>query len=152
MATHFTALDHIDREILRILRDDGRIGWSELGARVHLSANAAAERVRRLRRSGVIRRFTVEIDQAALGRTLEAVIDVRVATGNRFHDVLRECDEVTWMAHVTGRTDYQVHVACAGTDGLQRLLTRFRDEFGAVETLTTVVLESLRREHPEVAR
>ncbi len=105
-----------------------------------------------MRRAGVIRRFTVEIDQAALGRTLEAVIDVRVATGNRFGDVLHECDEVTWMAHVTGRTDYQVHVACAGTDGLQRLLTRFRNEFGAVETLTTVVLESLRREHPEVAR
>ena len=58
--------------------------------------------------------------------------------------MLTECDEVTWLAHVTGRTDYQVHVSCNGTDGLQRLLTRFRDEYGATETLTTVVLESFR--------
>lgn len=142
MAAETAALDRIDREILSILREDGRIGWSELGARVHLSANAAAERVRRLVRAGVIRRFTVEVDQGSLGRTLEAVIDVKVAPGNRFHDVLTECDEVLWLAHVTGRTDYQVHVACAGTPGLQRLLTRFRDDFGAAETHTTVVLEA----------
>lgn len=106
-------------------------------------------------RSGVISRFTADIDQAALGRTLEAVIDVRVAPGNRFHDVLHECDEVQWLAHVTGRTDYQVHVACAGTPGLNALLSRFRDEFGAAETLTTVVLESFRPRpsaRPEVAR
>jgi Lrp/AsnC family leucine-responsive transcriptional regulator len=144
MAADSTVLDAIDREILGILANDGRIGWSELGARVRLSPNAAAERVRKLVRAGVIRRFTTDIDQAAFGRTLQAVIDVRVATGNRFHDVLVECDEVTWLAHVTGRTDYQVHVSCAGTEGLQRVLTRFRDDYGAVETLTTVVLESFR--------
>jgi Lrp/AsnC family leucine-responsive transcriptional regulator len=144
MAVASAVVDPVDREILGVLANDARIGWNELGARVGLSPNAAAERVRKLVRSGVIRRFTTDVDQAAFGRTLQAVIDVRVATGNRFHDVLDECDEVTWLAHVTGRTDYQVHVSCAGTDGLQRLLTRFRDEFGAVETLTTVVLESFR--------
>jgi Lrp/AsnC family transcriptional regulator, leucine-responsive regulatory protein len=144
MAAEFVAVDALDREILDILGNDARIGWSELGARVRLSPNAAADRVRKLVRSGVIRRFTAEVDQAAFGRTLQAVIDVRVGTGNRFHDVLTECDEVTWLAHVTGRTDYQVHVSCNGTDGLQRVLTRFRDHYGAVETLTTVVLQSFR--------
>jgi len=152
MAEKSAALDRIDREILSILLDEGRIGWSELGARVHLSANAASERVRRLIRTGVITRFTAEVNQEALGRTLEAVIDVKVAPGNRFHDVLTECDEVLWLAHVTGRTDFQLHVACAGTPGLQRLLTRFRDEFGAAETTTTVVLESFRPSRPDVAR
>jgi Lrp/AsnC family leucine-responsive transcriptional regulator len=144
MAANPASIDAIDREILGVLADDARIGWGELGARVRLSPNAAAERVRKMVRAGIIRRFTTDIDQAAFGRTLQAVIDVRVATGNRFHDVLTECDEVTWLAHVTGRTDYQVHVSCAGTEGLQRLLMRFRDDYGAVETLTTVVLESFR--------
>ena len=144
MTRDSVVIDQIDRAILGVLANDARIGWSELGARVGLSANAAADRVRKLRRSGVIRRFTADIDQAAFGRTLQAVIDVRVGPGNRFHDVLTECDEVTWLAHVTGRTDYQVHVSCAGTAGLQTLLTRFRDHYGAAETLTTVVLESFR--------
>ncbi|MFZ4810159.1 MAG: Lrp/AsnC family transcriptional regulator [Ilumatobacteraceae bacterium] len=143
MAAETTVLDVIDRDILRILRDDGRIGWSELGARVRLSPNAAAERVRRLVRTGVIRRFGAEVDQAKLGRTLDAIIDVRVSNSQQFQAGALLCDEVTWMAHVTGRTDFQLHVSCQGTAGLNALLTRFRDDFGATETLTTVVLDHL---------
>jgi Lrp/AsnC family leucine-responsive transcriptional regulator len=145
MSTENVSLDKIDREILGILKNDARIGWTELGARVRLSPNAVADRVRRLVRTGVIRRFTVDIDQARLGRTLEAVIDVRIDSyghqAERFRDGALGCEEVTWLAHVTGRTDFQVHVSCDGTAGLNALLTRFRDEFGAIETLTTVVLE-----------
>jgi len=143
MASESVVLDHIDREILSILTNEARIGWSELGARVYLSPNAAADRVRRLTRAGVIRRFTIDIDHSLLGRTLEAVVDVRVADGERFRVGAATCPEVTWIAHVTGRTDFQVHVACNGTRGLNDLLTRFRDEFTATETLTTVVLETL---------
>jgi len=144
MTERTAALDSIDREILSVLRDEARIGWSELGARVRLSPNAAADRVRRLIRTGIIRRFTAEIDQSRLGRTLDAVIDVRVSDAARFTEGALQCDEITWMAHVTGRTDFQLHVSCAGTSGLNALLTRFRDEFGATETLTTVVLEHIR--------
>lgn len=144
MAADSSPLDQIDSEILTILRDDARIPYQALGERVHLSANAAAERVRRLVRNGVIRRFTVDIDQPKLGRDLEAVIDVRCADVERFRRGALTCPEVTWMAHVTGRTDYQVHASCAGTAGLNALLQRFTREFGATETLTTVVLERAR--------
>lgn len=144
MAATSTSLDRIDSEILTILRDDARIPYQTLGDRVHLSANAAADRVRRLVRTGVIRRFTIDIDQSQLGRDLEAVIDVRVRDVDQFRRGALTCPEVTWLAHVTGRTDYQLHVSCAGTAGLNELLTRFTREFGAEETLTTVVLERAR--------
>ena len=123
------------------MSEDGRIPWQALGARVHLSPNAAADRVRRMLRSGVLRGFTTVVDQTRLGRTLEAVIDVRVSDTDLFRSGALSCDEVTSLLHVTGRSDYQVHVACAGTAGLNQLLWRFRDEFGAVESHTTVVLE-----------
>jgi len=144
MAADFSGLDRIDSEILAILRDDARIPYQTLGDRVHLSANAAADRVRRLVRTGVIRRFTIEVDQARLGRDLEAVIDVRAGDIDRFRRGALTCPEVIRLAHVTGRTDYQVHVHVAGTAGLNSLLTRFTNEFGATETLTTVVLERAR--------
>jgi Lrp/AsnC family leucine-responsive transcriptional regulator len=141
MASENVALDKIDRQILGIMREDGRIPWQTLGARVHLSPNAAADRVRRMLRSGVIKGFTTVIDQSRLGRSLEAVIDVRVADATTFRVGALSCEEVTSLLHVTGRSDFQVHVACAGTAGLNELLWRFRDEFGAVESHTTVVLE-----------
>ncbi|HAP77766.1 MAG TPA: AsnC family transcriptional regulator [Acidimicrobiaceae bacterium] len=141
MTAGSSALDSIDSEILAILRDDARIPYQTLGDRVHLSANAAAERVRKLVRLGVVRRFTVDVDQAVLGRDLEAVIDVRVSDIDRFRRGVLTCPEVTWLAHVTGRTDFQVHASCNGTKGLNDLLQQFTKEFGATETLTTVVLE-----------
>lgn len=141
MAADFAPLDRIDSEIIAILRDDARIPYQTLGDRVHLSPNAAADRVRRLVRQGVIRRFTIDVDHGVLGRDLEAVIDVRVRDVDEFRRGALTCPEVTWLAHVTGRTDFQVHASCAGTAGLNALLMRFTREFGATETLTTVVLE-----------
>ena len=92
MADEITTIDAVDREILRILQDDGRISWQLLGERVHLSANAVAERVRRLTRNGVIRGFRAEINQAALGRTLEAVIDARMPHTQGFDDAVMKRD------------------------------------------------------------
>jgi Lrp/AsnC family leucine-responsive transcriptional regulator len=132
-------IDRTDREILRILRDDARIPWQALAARVHLSANATADRVRRLARRGIIRRFTV--DQAAFGRDLDAVIDVLVnpGQGEELELALRARDEVSWLAHLTGRVDYRMIVSCDGTRGLDEFLKWLRDH-GARETNTTVVL------------
>ena len=82
--------------------DDARISWQTLGDRVHLSPNAVAERVRRLMRRGIIRRFTVDIDQRALGRDLMAVIDARITADDDFDEAVRGRDDVVWASHVTG--------------------------------------------------
>lgn len=55
-------MDQIDREILRLLSRDGRLSFRELGESVHLSANAVAERFRRLQASGVIRHIRATLN------------------------------------------------------------------------------------------
>ncbi|MGA0794438.1 MAG: Lrp/AsnC family transcriptional regulator, partial [Ilumatobacteraceae bacterium] len=62
MASETAAIDKIDNDILEILKLDARIPWQMLGERIGLSANAAADRVRRLMRRGVISRFTTVVD------------------------------------------------------------------------------------------
>ncbi len=136
-------IDNIDREILGILQLDGRIHWQTLGDRVHLSPNAVADRVRRLTRTGVIQGFGARINQAALGRTLEAVIDVRIAQTQGFDDALLKRDDVLWAAHVTGESDVKLAVACDGTAGLDSLL-RWLQREGASETRTDVILRRIR--------
>src|SRR4051812_36001230 len=71
-------MDRTDREILGELVRNARISYRDLGARVGLSANAAAERVRRLRRAGVITGFTATLDPGAAGRRLHALVEVRM--------------------------------------------------------------------------
>lgn len=143
MAAEIVEIDQIDRAILRILQSDGRIPWQALGDRVHLSANAAAERVRRMIRLGVIRGFRVEVDQALLGRTIEAVVDARMAHTKGFDDAVLERDDVVWAAHVTGEADVKVAVACEGTAGLDAFLKWLQRE-GATSTRTDVVLHRIR--------
>jgi Lrp/AsnC family leucine-responsive transcriptional regulator len=60
-------MDEIDSAILRLLREDARLPWRELGTAVGLSANAAAERVRRLRRAGIITGFAARSIQPPAG-------------------------------------------------------------------------------------
>ena len=143
MATETVVLDKIDKQILSILQTDGRISWQMLGDRVHLSANAVAERVRRMTRAGVIRGFKAEVNQAALGRTLEAVIDARMPHTQGFDDAVMKRDDVLWAAHVTGESDITLAVACDGTAGLDSLL-RWLQREGAAETRTDVVLRKIR--------
>jgi len=142
MAEDIEALDTIDREILSVLKDDARIPWQMLGERVGLSANAAADRVRRLIRRKIISRFTVTVDQRRLGRSLSAIIDARIATTPKFDDALRKRDDVVWAAHVTGVPDVKILVACEGTDGLDQFLQWLHKQ-GATDTRTDVVLRPI---------
>lgn len=143
VADENSVVDPLDREILGILQIDGRISWQMLGDRVGLSANAVAERVRRLIRTGVIKGFRADLNQEALGRTLEAIIHVRMPHTQGFDDAVMKRDDVLWAAHVTGESDVTVAVACAGTSGLDHFLKWLQRE-GATETRTDVVLSKIR--------
>jgi Lrp/AsnC family leucine-responsive transcriptional regulator len=138
-------MDATDSEILRVLRDDGRISWSDLGAAVGLSANAAAERVRRLRRDGVIIGFTALVDPSAGGRTVEALVGVTLARGtdsDAFSTAVARLEPVNEVLHLTGAPDYQLRVSCRDTAELDALLRTLRLRFGASDTETTIVLRS----------
>ena len=138
-------MDQLDRAILGELVRNARISYRHLGAAVGLSANAAADRVRRLRRAGVITGFTATLDPAAAGRRLVALIDVRLAaagTNEAFEAEVAELEAVTDALHVTGRFDYQLRVACRDTAELDRLLRQLKRGGAVTETETRVVLRS----------
>ena len=138
-------MDATDSEILSLLREDGRLSWREIGAAVGLSANAAADRVRRLRRAGVITGFTALVDPAAGGRRLEALVGVTLAHGtdsDEFAVASAKLEPVTEVLHLAGAPDYQLRVACRDTAELDLLLRALRLKLGASDTETKIVLRS----------
>jgi Lrp/AsnC family leucine-responsive transcriptional regulator len=139
------ALDPIDNEILRLLREDGRLSWRDLGAAVGLSANAAADRVRRLRQAGVITGFVALIDPAAGGRHLEALVGVTLRRGtdsDAFAIAVARLEPVLEVLHLSGAPDYQLRVACRDTAELDAFLRTLRNRAGALDTDTTIILRS----------
>ncbi|MGH2835226.1 MAG: Lrp/AsnC family transcriptional regulator [Solirubrobacteraceae bacterium] len=139
------ALDDTDFQIINRLLANGRESFSDLGKAVGLSPHGAADRVRRLRRAGVITRFTAVIDLANVGRTIDAFIDVRLlptTTSGTFEAFILKLPAVQDIAFVTGRFDYQVRVACRSTEDLDRTVRAIRADGGAALTETRIVLRS----------
>ena len=143
-----TALDATDFRIVGLLAGDGRMTFAALGAEVGLSPHGAADRVRRLLAGGVITGFTARVDQARIGRSLDAFIDVRLSATTppeRFEQGVLALDAVREVAFVTGRFDYQLRVACRDADDLDRTVRALRAEHGAAHTETRIVLRDAGR-------
>jgi Lrp/AsnC family leucine-responsive transcriptional regulator len=140
-------MDKLDRELLRLLGNDGRLSYKDLGAAVKLSANAAAERVRRLFASSAIRAIRADISSAALGRPLEAQIDVKLrpdTTAASFEKALRGLPQVVDAMLMTGSFDYGVRVACIDQDDLVKITETLREKAGVQETYSRLILRRVR--------
>lgn len=139
-------MDRTDRELVTLLARDGRLSWRELAEAVHLSPNAVSERVRRLRESGVIRHIRAELDPAALGRTLEAQIEVKLDAATaalEFENALRHLPQIRSAALMTGSFDYAIRVACESREELMQVTEQLRRHAGVRETCTRMVLREI---------
>ena len=74
-------LDSVDVELLRILHEDARTPMAEIARALNMSAPSISERIKRLRESGVIRSFTIEVDPALLGYELSLYIRISPLPG-----------------------------------------------------------------------
>lgn len=141
-------LDPIDEAILRELARDARASYAQIGAQVSLSAPAVKRRVDRLRESGVIRSFTVELDHSALGWETEAYVEVFCA-GSTSPETMRQAveryPEVVAASTVTGEVDLVLHVRTKDMRHLERVVERLNAEPFVVRTRSTVVLSALVR-------
>ena len=139
-----TTLDVTDRVILSELIRNGRATFKELGALAGLSPHAVAPRVRRLLDAGIITGFTTMIDFGAVGRGLDALIDVRLlstAKPEQFEATAGQLPAVRELSFLTGRFDYQLRAACVDADDLDHTVRALRTA-GAAVTETRIVLRT----------
>lgn len=142
-------IDEIDRKIIAALVREGRLSFRDLGVQVHLSSNATAERVRRLRSANIIRGFHAEIDHARLGFALQAYVDVRLrpgTSGQDFETVAMNLPGVVNATILTGGVDFRLRVTCRNEPELVRLIETLRLRAGAQETSSAVILREAARE------
>ena len=120
-------LDDVDRRLLEALSEDARIPNNRLAERAGVAPSTALQRVRALRRAGVLRGFHAEVDLAALGRPLQAMVAIRLAVHAReqidaFTGAVRGLPGVLSVFHLAGATDYLVWVAAADAQDLREFV------------------------------
>ncbi|MBF6298873.1 Lrp/AsnC family transcriptional regulator [Nocardia amamiensis] len=139
------ALDDIDRILLDHLARDGRMTNNALAAAAGIAASTCLGRVRSLVQRGVIRGFHADIDPAALGRSLQAMIAVRLRASARrqlaeFGERMSALDEVLNVYFIAGADDYLVHVATANTDELRAFVLNHLSAHPAVASTETILI------------
>ena len=139
-------MDALDRKMIAVLQKDGRISVTDLAERLPLSLSATSERLRRLSDSGVITGYHAAIDPELAGRPIEALVDVRLAPGSAYdaaHLAADGYDSIIDALHLTGRFDIQLRVLAADVAELDALLGKLKDDLGADETNTRLVLSAI---------
>ncbi|MFY8060042.1 MAG: Lrp/AsnC family transcriptional regulator, partial [Arenimonas sp.] len=108
-------LDRIDRQILRLLRNNARMPNKDLAEHAQIAPSTALERVRRMHEEKVILGYHAEVAPKAVGINLQAMVAIRMTRHsqdslNSFHTHLNALQEVLAYYHVAGKDDFLVHV------------------------------------------
>jgi len=137
-------LDRLDRKILGALVEDASRSYASIGERVGLSPPAVFERVRRLRRAGVIGPVIARLDGEALGRPLLAFVHVDTTGWGKGERMMRmrEFPEVEEMHSVAGDTGLILKVRTQGPQVLEHLLAQLYAIPGVTASRSYVVLST----------
>lgn len=134
-------LDVVNLRVLSELQDDPRLSMSELARRVGMSAPAVAERVQRLETAGVIVGYRMDIDPAALGMPVTALVRIRPGPG-QLTKIARTADETAQVVEchrITGEDCFLLKIYAPSIGELEEILDRFL-LFG--QTTTSIVVST----------
>lgn len=139
-------LDKVDRRILSILVDNSRKSFAELAKSLDLSETAIRNRVRKLVDSGVIKRFTLQLDYNRLGKPISSIIGIRIGgeMGPVAASGLMDIEEITEIYTVSGNYDLICKIACGSIQGLEQVVEKIRALEFTEETNTFVVLRKIK--------
>ena len=144
------SLDQIDRRILRELQANGRLTNTELSERVHLSATATNERVKRLTRDGFITGYTALLSPEKLGRALLLFVEVKLERTtpdifDSFAAAIRRTADVLECHLIAGGFDYLVKARVADMSAYRQFLSDLLTAVpGIRETRTYTVMEEVK--------
>jgi DNA-binding Lrp family transcriptional regulator len=136
-------VDEVDERILRLLEDNSRATYVEIGRGVGLSEGAVRNRVQALVASGVIKRFTIEKASAVGVRALIMIsVDPTVPTSEVSQKV-RMLNGVERIYEVTGEYDIVMVSSSHNIDGINRVIEDIRKIPGVGKTNTIIVLKTV---------
>jgi Lrp/AsnC family leucine-responsive transcriptional regulator len=134
-------LDAVNLRLLRELHGNPRLSMAELARRVGMSAPAVTERVQRLERLGVIAGFRMDVDPAALGMPVTAIVRIRPGPGQlpKIAEEARNTPQVVECLRITGEDCFIMKVHGPSIGELEEVLDRFL-LFG--QTTTSIVVST----------
>ena len=149
-------MDQIDRNILALLQEDGRLSLTDLAEKVGLSMSPCHRRLRELERSGIISGYRAIINAKALGLSLEVLAFVTMRQEDRetliaFESGLAKINEVVHAERLFGDPDYLLRIVTKDLDAYAELEDNQLSALPGVQRITsTLVMKRIVQNRPIV--
>jgi Lrp/AsnC family transcriptional regulator for asnA, asnC and gidA len=146
-------IDEIDLKILRILIEDAKVSYGDIGEKVFLSPGAVHTRVKKMESSGIITGSSISVDTKKLGWDIAAFLGIYLEKSEQYDDVagqLKMIPEIVSINYTTGNYSIFVKLMCRDTAHLRSVLhDKIQKVQGIQRTETFISLEeSLSRTAP----
>ncbi|MEE8236918.1 MAG: Lrp/AsnC family transcriptional regulator [Gammaproteobacteria bacterium] len=135
-------LDRFDLTILSVLQSDGRIRNVDLADRAKLSESACLRRVRALEKSGLIKGYVAQVDQAKAGLPVNVFVNITLERQdltelNAFEEAVQEIPEVMECYLMTGEHDYVLRVVVADVNDYERIHQKYLTRLPGVDRVNS---------------
>jgi len=144
-------MDEKDKKILLYLKEDSSLTTREISKKTLIPITTVHKRIKKLKESSIIRRYTLDLDYSKLDRSLCAIVLATLdyehlkkhnLNQNELARKIKHLDEVEKTYHVTGGTDMVIIVRVKGTSELELFLDALKKRFDAIDKTQTMVVLS----------
>lgn len=143
-------MDSTDIKIINCLSGNSRINASDIALKVNLSVSAVIERIKKLESTGIIKKYTVILDNAALGKDIFAMMFVNMENprfNSGFEAMVKAHSQITECYYMAGDYDYMIKIVTTNTNSLERVLNDIKCVQGVSKTRTSIVLSNIKQEY-----
>ncbi|MBL3644197.1 Lrp/AsnC family transcriptional regulator [Bacillus sp. RHFB] len=122
-------LDNIDFQILRLLSENSRIQWKDLGEQIHMTGQAVGNRIKKLEENGVIKAYSLIVDEMKLGLSYTAFVIIYMKTANHdsFIRFINDRNEIIEAHRVSGEGCYHLKIKVNSQELLNLFLNKILD-------------------------
>lgn len=143
-------MDSTDIKIINCLSNNARMNSSDIAEKVSLSVSAVIERIKKLEAAGVIKKYTVILDNSSLGKDVSAMMFVNMENPRfnvSFETMVKGHSQITECHYMAGDYDYLLKIVTTNTSSLERVLNDIKGVQGVSKTRTIIILSTIKQEY-----
>lgn len=140
-------LDALDQKIVRLLIENARISYSDIGQEVGISRVAVKARIQALEQRGIIEEYTTIINPQKISGAVSCYFEIETLpdTLAEVTETLKENEAITQVYRVTGKNKLHVHVVAASSEEMEKLIREVIDPLpGVVSCSCNIILSRIK--------
>ena len=140
-------LDALDQKIVRLLIENARISYSDIGQKIGISRVAVKARIQALEDRGIIEEYTTIINPQKISGAVSCYFEIETQPGSlaQVTEILEQDETITQIYRVTGKNKLHVHAVSASSEDMEKLIQEVIDPLpGVVSCSCTIILSRIK--------